>query len=142
MGALEPEKLVIAGGPGWGAALRVGGVVVFDTSVLDQAWAEQKSRWEQERESLLRRVFEWLDDCGHRYGLKQVYIFGSLVNRNEFTDLSDIDLAVTGTPGEQIFALMAALTRVLGREVDVVVLRQCHFADKIRREGMVWTPSN
>ena len=49
------------------------GVVVFDTSLLDQAWTEQKSRWEQERQLVLQRLRHWLDAYGRQYGLEQVY---------------------------------------------------------------------
>jgi hypothetical protein len=114
---------------------------VFDTSVLDQALSELKARRERDRQSLLHRVRQWLDDHGRQYDLERVYIFGSLVRPNQFTDLSDIDLAVASTAGNQIFAWMAALSRALGREVDIVDLNECHFADKIRGEGMLWTPS-
>ena len=115
---------------------------MFDTSLLDQAWAEQKSRWEWERQSLLKRLRQWLDVHGAQYNVERAYIFGSLATPNRFNDLSDIDLAVTAAASDRILALMAALARALGREVDVVILSQCHFAQKIRREGMLWTPSD
>lgn len=40
------------------------------------------------------------------------------------------------------FALMAALSLALGREVDLIDLNRCHFADRIREKGWKWTPKN
>lgn len=114
----------------------------FDTSVLDQAIAERSARWEAERQDLLARLLHWLDEHGRRYTLSQAYIFGSIARPGRFTDRSDIDVAVTVLPDTPFFALMAALSTAMGRDVDLIDLNQCHFADKIQREGILWTPSN
>jgi uncharacterized protein len=116
--------------------------IVFDTSILDAALTEQASRFEQERRLVVERLRQWLDDHGRQYGLTEAYIFGSLAKANRFTPRSDIDLAVTFNTADPLLSLMSALSRAFGREVDVVELNQCHFADKIRREGLVWTPSD
>jgi hypothetical protein len=88
----------------------------FDTSLLDQAIARRREQWET-----LRRAR--LDEVGR------------------FTDHSDIDVAVV-MPSERFFDLAAELSRALHTDVDLIPLDRCHFADKIRREGVRWTQSD
>lgn len=73
-------------------------------------------------------------------GLDQVLVFGSLTRAGKFTEFSDVDLAIETEPrGRSSCQLMGLLAEALGRAVDVVVLDECRFAEKIRREGEVWT---
>lgn len=116
--------------------------MAFDTSVLDRAQARQRAKWEEARQALLERLLRLLDELVGDFDLHQVYIFGSLVMPGRFTNLSDVDVAVVGLPDEQFFKFSAALSSTLGRDVDLVELDSCHFADKIRREGLLWTSSN
>ena len=113
----------------------------FDTSILDEALTKQRTNWEQNRQELVARIQAFLDEHAAQFGLEKVYIFGSLTKPRGFTDLSDIDVAVEQLPGEQYFKFAASLSASLGRDVDVIELNRCHFADKIRREGILWTPS-
>jgi len=71
---------------------------------------------------------------------KEVIIFGSLTKPGVFNDRSDVDLALTGSSSSvDPLRLTAELTERLGRPVDVVVLDQCRFREKIQREGERWT---
>jgi predicted nucleotidyltransferase len=83
----------------------------------------------------------WLDKHGRSFGLKQLYVFGSLVHAGRFHDGSDVDVAVSELPDEQFFKFMAALSVELELDVDLIELDKCHFADKIQQEGILWTPS-
>jgi predicted nucleotidyltransferase len=116
--------------------------MAFDTSVLDQALKDRRTRWEQQRQAVLTHLMRWLDDHGRSFGLKQLYVFGSLAQPGRFHDGSDVDVAVLELPDEQFFKFMAALSVELGFDVDLIELDKCHFAGKIRQEGILWTPSN
>jgi predicted nucleotidyltransferase len=71
---------------------------------------------------------------------QSVYVFGSLTRPGRFNPRSDIDLALpVEPPAMSIFGLTAALEERLRRPVDVLLLPGCRFADKIRREGELWT---
>ena len=68
-------------------------------------------------------------------------IFGSLTKPGRFTEDSDVDVALAEEPpGMSIYQLTALLAERLGRRVDVVLLPECRFRDKILREGETWTP--
>ena len=70
----------------------------------------------------------------------RVILFGSLTKPGVFNDRSDVDLALEKEPaGVDAGWLMAELMERLGRPVDVVLLDQCRFRQKILREGEVWT---
>lgn len=113
----------------------------FDTSVLDDALARRRARHEQSRLSLLAEVLSLLDLLGPAYGLQQAFVFGSLVKPGRFKPESDVDIAVVLANGESLFRLSAGLSSRLGRDVDLIELNRCFFADKIRREGVLWTRS-
>lgn len=56
----------------------------FQTTYLDQVLANKRSQLEQERQNLLEKTIDWLDNYGSQYGIKQAYIFGSLTRKNQF----------------------------------------------------------
>lgn len=114
---------------------------IFDTSVLDKALAVQAARAEEERKLVLNRLFSLLPEAATRFDFRQIYLFGSLATERRFQAHSDVDLAVVKLPAEHFFPLAAFLASHLGREVDLVMLEDVHFADKIRREGIEWTKS-
>ena len=72
-------------------------------------------------------------------GLKAV-VFGSLVRPGRFTEHSDVDLALEAEPPAMSrFQLTSLLSERLGRRVDLILLSECRFRDKILREGETWT---
>jgi uncharacterized protein len=110
----------------------------FDTSLLDQALAEQHARREQERLATLQQVLDWLADHAAEYGISQAYVFGSLIRPDGFCQRSDVDIAVEALEPNPFFGAMAALSEAVGRDVDLVELRRCPFADRIRQTGKLW----
>jgi predicted nucleotidyltransferase len=70
----------------------------------------------------------------------QVVVFGSLTKPYRFTDTSDIDIALeTEPPGKSVYQLTALLSEEMERAVDIVLLSECRFRDRITREGETWT---
>ncbi len=69
-----------------------------------------------------------------------VVIFGSLVKPGAFGDVSDVDLALESEPaGMTLYQLTSLLSERLGRSVDIVLLPECRFRERILREGERWT---
>jgi len=116
--------------------------MTFNTTYLDEILAKKRSRLEQERQKLLKKTIDWLDNYGSRYGIKQAYIFGSLTRENQFTKDSDIDIAVEITNADYLFSLIGFISEATERKVDLIQLNNCHFANRIREKGMKWTPKN
>ena len=70
-----------------------------------------------------------------------VTVFGSLTHAGRFTDASDVDLALAAEPTDSsVYQLIAQLSERLGRRVDVMLLSESRFRDKILREGETWMP--
>ena len=111
----------------------------FKTHLLDEALIRRKEALEQERQTTLQQVKQWLAVNGKRYGIEQAYLFGSLIRPNRFTKQSDVDLAVESIEPESLFMAMTALAETIGREVDLIELSKCPFAHRIRQEGVLWT---
>jgi predicted nucleotidyltransferase len=70
---------------------------------------------------------------------ERIIVFGSLTKPGKFNDSSDVDVALAGTPtGMSVGFLMGALEARLRRPVDLVLLSECRFREKIERHGEVW----
>jgi uncharacterized protein len=110
----------------------------FDTHLLNAALMRRRQENERQRLIVLNQVTEWLDARGADYGIDQAYLFGSLTRPNGFTEESDVDIAVEPIEPDRFFTVMGALTELVGRDVDLVELSKCHFADRIRQKGIVW----
>jgi hypothetical protein len=53
-----------------------------------------------------------------------------------------VDIAVENINPELHFDAISILSYYLGREVDIILLKNCHFAHRIREEGILWTTDN
>ncbi|MEM1252095.1 MAG: nucleotidyltransferase domain-containing protein [Cyanobacteria bacterium P01_H01_bin.21] len=113
--------------------------MAFPTPLLDARLAREKKQNEADRQRVLASALEWLRTHGQIYGINHGYIFGSVTESGRFTQRSDIDIAVDTWETGNICGLMGYLSLHLNRDVDVVPLDQCHFADKIRHLGMPWS---
>ncbi|HAN73116.1 MAG TPA: signal peptidase [Planktothrix sp. UBA8407] len=114
----------------------------FETSKLDQIIRDRYEQNERERQNLLQKVVEWLDEHGLQYGIQTAYIFGSLTQPQRFHQNSDIDIAVEQINPDDFFAVIGFISETMGRDVDVIELHKCHFGDRIRQTGILWTAIN
>jgi predicted nucleotidyltransferase len=110
----------------------------FDTQLLDEVLAARNVQREQERCEVLHQVVIWLQQVGCQYGIDRAYIFGSVTQSGRFHEASDVDLGVEVMNSVQQIDAIAALSMVLLRDVDLVDLRYCHFAHRIRETGLLW----
>jgi predicted nucleotidyltransferase len=114
----------------------------FSTTKLDQILADQLLQTEKERQFLLQKTLNWLDKFGSKYGIQKAYIFGSLTQPKRFNRQSDIDVAVEQINPDDYFSVISFMFEATGREVDVIEINKCHFANQIRQTGIVWTATN
>ena len=113
--------------------------MAFPTPLLDARLAREKKQNEADRQLLLASALEWLRAHGANYGITHGYVFGSVTEPGHFTQTSDIDIAVDTWKTGDVCGLMGYLSLHLNRDVDIVPLDQCHFANKIRSLGMPWS---
>lgn len=111
----------------------------FKTDILDRAIAKRRHNQEQQRQEILARVINWLETVGSQQGIKRAYIFGSLTRPGDFTEASDVDIAISGKLPEEFCTLISLLATTVEREVDLIHLEKCHFSDRIRDRGILWT---
>lgn len=99
----------------------------------DAARARRRQEvYEETRKRLKRALGELIP--GHK-----VILFGSLTRPGIFNDRSDVDLALESEPPQMsMYRLIAELMERLGRPVDILMLDQCRFRERVRREGEVW----
>ena len=114
----------------------------FPTPELDKILKEKDIQGEQERQTLLAKTQQWLPENSVKYGINRAYIFGSLTRPYKFHPGSDVDIAVENINPELHFDAISILSYYLGREVDIILLKNCHFAHRIREEGILWTTNN
>ncbi len=110
----------------------------FSSEKLDKIISDRRLKLEKERQLILKKTQEWLDNYGSEYGIKKAYIFGSVTYPNKFHQNSDVDVAVEEINAEKHFLAISFLSTYLEREVDIIKLNQCHFADRIREKGILW----
>jgi predicted nucleotidyltransferase len=81
-----------------------------------------------------------LDDLCRRYSVRRLAFFGS-VERDDFTDSSDIDILVEFEEGARIglafFSLEEELSQLFGRKVDLNTpgFLSPEFRDRVMREA-------
>ncbi|SRR6266705_516307 len=104
---------------------------------LQEISAERYRRRESLREDVRQRLRLALRELAPA---KHAIVFGSLISPGRFSDTSDVDVALETEPrGMTIYQLTSLLGERVGRPVDVVVLSECRFRDRILREGETWT---
>jgi len=114
----------------------------FPTPELDKILRERDIQREQERQTLLTKTQQWLDENAVEYGINRAYIFGSVTRSYKFHPGSDVDIAVENINPALHFEAISILSYYLGREVDIILLKNCHFAHRIREQGILWTSKN
>ncbi|NCJ07722.1 nucleotidyltransferase domain-containing protein [Synechococcales cyanobacterium C] len=110
----------------------------FNTDILDAALGRRRQEHEQQRLMALEGTIQWLETQGGQYGINRAYLFGSVLWPYRFIPRSDVDVAVEQIKPESFFVALAALSEALERDIDLVELSRCHFADRIRQQGMLW----
>ncbi len=114
----------------------------MSTELLDQIITAKKKQLEEKRKCLINEVNKALSSAQKVYPFTAAYIFGSLSSPGRFTELSDVDIAVEGVDPGHFFKLKAFIEEKLGMEVDVIDLKDVHFQEKIKTEGIKWTKGN
>lgn len=108
----------------------------FKTDVLDRAIARKRREREALRLAVQARALQLLDESPVE--LDEAILFGSVVRPGRFSAHSDVDVAVPDLEARLYFALMGHLEEGLERDINLVLIDICRFADTIRRTGLRW----
>lgn len=111
----------------------------FSTHLLDEALARKRREREDLRPMILTQALLALDELSQEIPFSEAYLFGSVAKPHRFREDSDVDVAILGLPDEHFFRAMAFLSARLGRDVDLIELEACPFAERVKKEGIRWT---
>ena len=94
---------------------------------------------EENRKIVIKQLYDALDVLSNQYIWQEIYIFGSLIEKDRFRLNSDVDIAVKGLNKFLHFQFTAQLSTLLERDVDVVILEDnCIFKQEIINKGIKW----
>ncbi|WP_155322075.1 nucleotidyltransferase family protein [Desulfosarcina ovata] len=110
----------------------------FDISVWQRTNEKKRQEREWQRLKVYDRTWDAIDRLKERYPFDAVYFFGSLTKPYKFFGSSDIDIGIEGLDKYLHYRFISDLTGLLKREIDVVRLEDCPFAETIRKWGVQW----
>ncbi len=97
----------------------------------------QKQKYaERERERLFmyKKVSGLLQSYLKEHHKTEIYLFGSILKQGAFHSSSDIDIAVKNLVDSRL-DLYARWSELMKREIDIVNLERCDFAEDIYKYG-------
>lgn len=109
-----------------------------------RAWRHRRYEAQQDLRKRAQSAREAAEVCARllveRYGARRVYLFGSLLDRKRFHQLSDVDLAVEGLgPGRLYWRALAEVWEHLPRgiELNLIPLEESRpeLVARILKEG-------
>ena len=90
----------------------------------------------KEKEEIISRL-KSLKDILQRYKIKRAYLYGAFTDMS-FHEYSDIDIAIEADIDyEEFLAVFSEVNRRFKREVDVRLLHELPFKEKIIKEGIL-----
>ena len=107
----------------------------FDTSIRDRAIKQRRERLEKERRKLIYVVAETLREIREKYGVREAYITGSLLQSHRWDQFSDVDVAVAGC-SQHILSIMRDVEEATDKDVDVIDLDRLPAPDSWRKRGV------
>jgi uncharacterized protein len=105
-------------------------------NLFEKILLQKQQERELDRTELLSNTIDVLKSVAPQFSLTAAYVTGSLVIPGRFHSHSDIDVAVTGLTDTNYFSFMAQIQELLPRQVEVIELEKCRFADKIIETGI------
>lgn len=110
----------------------------FDISIWKRALIENRHVRNRKRLQAVEKVWIAIERLSYIYKWDDLYIFGSAAKTERFGNASDIDIGIAGLDKFLHYRFIADLSRLIEREVDVVRLEDCSFAETIRTRGIRW----
>ena len=110
----------------------------FDISIWRRAKISKRRSIEQNRLSTIHDIWKAIERLTKRYQWDEIYLFGSITKPERFSQRSDVDIGIKGLNKYQHYRFISDFSGLLEREVDVVRLEDCPFAEAIVKRGIKW----
>ncbi len=112
----------------------------FDPYIWRERRRQRLEDYENLRRTVLSEVEEAVKGLTGKYEWDEIYLFGSITKSGRFQPNSDVDIGIKGLDKFALYAFIGDISVILNREVDVVRLEECPFAEKIMKSGVKWNP--
>jgi uncharacterized protein len=110
----------------------------FHISVWERNLARKNEEREKLRQAVLSGLNEALNVLSEKYSWDEIFIFGSVTREGAFHENSDVDIGIEGLDPLQHHEFVGELSMLVERGVDVVLLEECGFGDRIKEKGLKW----
>ncbi len=94
-----------------------------------------KNQNEQLRISELKNCISVLKKFLYNKPNINLYLFGSITQANQFTQNSDVDIAIGNFNGSRL-DIYLELEELFNRKIDLILLEKCSFGDEIINKGI------
>ncbi len=112
----------------------------FDPYIWRESRRKKQQELENKRRALLKEIDRVLTELNERYEWEAVFIFGTVTRPGKLRSNSDVDIGIKGLNKFDLYSFIGDISLLLNRDVDVVTLEECGFAEKIVERGIRWHP--
>ena len=102
----------------------------FDISIWERNLARKEEERRKLRQTVLVRLDQALKVLSEKYSWEEIFIFGSITRTGAFHDGSDVDTGVEDLDPLDHYAFVADISGLMERDVDIILLEECGFAEK------------
>lgn len=104
-------------------------------------WKRRRDSMEKARQALFIKA---LDDASkiagylrEKHGCGEIYLIGSILDKERFSENSDIDFVVKGLPKERYFYLLAEIRDITGFAIDIIPYEDANelIKNTVEKEG-------
>lgn len=110
----------------------------FDPYIWRESRRKKRQLFEKERKAVLEEINQGLLQLSKQYDWEAIYLFGSIIKPGKFRPNSDVDIGIKGLNKFDLYSFIGDVSLYLNRNVDVVRLEECDFAQKIVERGVRW----
>lgn len=118
-----------------------GSQMITEVKTYAEHWKKRLTSIEKNRQELQEKA---LTDAvkvaaylREKYRCKEIYLIGSALEKERFSERSDIDLVVKGLPAERYFHILAEIRDITPLSVDVIPYEDANklIRETVAREG-------
>jgi len=110
----------------------------FEMQKIRDAYQRKDAEREKLRKETLQEVCNILGKLSEEIQFEAAYIFGSVLEKNRFSEHSDVDIAFLGLDRDALFYVTSYISSKIRRDVNIIHLEDISFKDKILMEGLQW----
>ncbi len=110
----------------------------FEMQKIREAYQRKDAEREKLQKKTLKETCNILGKLSEEVQFETAYIFGSVLEKNRFSEHSDVDIAFLGLGRDELFYVTSYISGKIRRDVNIIHLEDISFKDKILSEGFQW----